>query len=67
MTIAKSGSEVVTTIHDCEGLTGVEFEAGTYTYDFLVESSGALAANSSIEIEATTWTSKHIPTASHLS
>ena len=53
MTIAKSSGEVVTTIHDCEGLTGVEFEAGTYTYDFLVESSGALAANSSIEVETT--------------
>ena len=50
--IAESSGAIVVEHNQCEGAQAVELGAGTYNYDFRVDSTGPLALNDSIVVEA---------------
>lgn len=50
--IAESSGAIVIEHNQCEGAQAVELAAGTYNYDFRVDSTGPLALNDSIVVEA---------------
>jgi Fe-S oxidoreductase len=51
MVVTDAADKTVISFDNCEGADGVELEAGIYSYDYKVSSTGGLAANDSIDVE----------------
>ena len=52
LTVSNSAGKEVISFSDCAGASGIELTAGVYTYEYRVQSAGALSTNQSVDVEA---------------
>ena len=52
LTVSNSAGKEVISFSDCAGASGIELTAGVYTYEYRVQSSGALLGNDTVDVEA---------------